>query len=95
MKKLIATLTFDKNGVLNGMEVIDRIYLPDEVTIGDETIKITGSGISELSEISRIVFDVRDVEGLTNQEIPKLSSTVVESSIVRARQFLRDKLLGH
>ena len=95
MKKLIAIPTFDKKGILNGMEVIDCIYLPDEVTIDGETIKMPGSEISELSERPRIVFDVRDVEEFINAEIPKPSPTVIESSIVRAGRFLRDKLSGY
>ena len=41
--------TFDEDGILNGMGIVDCIYLPDEVTIDGVTIKIPGSEISELS----------------------------------------------
>lgn len=57
MRMLIAISTFGKNGILDGMEVVECTYLPDKVTIGDdETIKITGRGVNELSELPKIVF---------------------------------------
>ena len=90
MKKLIAIPTFDKNGILEGIEVIDRISLPDEVTIGNETIEITGRGISELQQLPEIIFDVRDTE-----EPPRLALPATESRIARARLFLRNSLAGH
>jgi hypothetical protein len=92
MKKLIAITTFDKNGILDGIQVIDSIYQPDEVTIGDETIKITGRGVSELLELPKIVFDVRDVKGFTNEEVPKLSLPATESRIARVKLSIRNKL---
>ena len=90
MKKLIAVPTFDKNGILEGIEVIDRIYLPDEVTIGDKTIEITGRGISELQRLPEIIFDVRDTE-----ETPRLALPATESRIARARLFLKNNISGH
>jgi hypothetical protein len=95
MKKLIAIPTFDKNGILNGIEVIDRIYLPDEVTIGDETIEITGRGRGEISGVPGIIFDVSEVEGFANEEVSKLSLPGTKSRIARARLFLRDSLSDH
>jgi hypothetical protein len=92
MKKLIAIPTCDEKGILNGMEVIDRVYVPDEVIIGDKTIKITGRKISEISGVPGIIFDVSEVEGFANEEVPKLSLPATESRIVRAGQFLRDKV---
>jgi len=92
MKKLIAIPTFDEKGILNGMEVIDRAYVPDEVIIGDKTIKITGRKISEISGVPGIIFDVSEVEGFANEEVPKLCLPATESRIVRAGQFLRDKV---
>jgi hypothetical protein len=90
MKKLIAIPTFDENGVFNGIDLVDRIYLPDEVTIGDETIEITGRGISELQQLPEIIFDVRDTE-----ETPRLALPATESRIARARLFLKNNISGH
>lgn len=95
MKKLIAMPAFDENGVLNGIELVARIYLPDEVIIDDETIKITGRGINEVPALPEIVFDVSDVEVFANEEVPKLSLPATDSKIARARLFLRNKFSGH
>jgi RNA polymerase sigma-70 factor (ECF subfamily) len=51
--------------------------------------------VNELPVDYRIVFHLRDVEGLTNPEVAKvlsLSLTAVKARIHRARLFLRDKL---
>lgn len=95
MKKLIAIPTFDEDGILDGIEVVDCIYLPDEVTIDGETIKITERGVSELPEVPKIVFDVRGFEGFTGEEIPKLSLPPIRSRISRARLFIMNKLSDH
>jgi RNA polymerase sigma-70 factor (ECF subfamily) len=53
------------------------------------------SAVNELPMTYRVVFHLRDVEGLTNQEVAKvlgLSLTNVKARIRRARLFLRDKL---
>jgi hypothetical protein len=90
MKKSIAIPTFDENGVLNGIDLVARIYLPDEVTIGDETVEITGRGTNEIPELPEIVFDVRDTE-----ETPRLALPSTESRIARARLFLKNNISGH
>lgn len=51
--------------------------------------------ISELPDIYRLVFILRDVEGFSNQEVAKmlnLTIPAVKSRILRARLFLREKL---
>jgi len=90
MKKLIAMPAFDENGVLNGIDLVARVYLPDEVIIDGETIKITGRGTNEIPELPEIVFDVRDTE-----ETPKLALPATESRIARARLFLKNNISGH
>ena len=90
MKKLIAVPAFDENGVLNGIDLVARIYVPDEVLIDGETIRIKGRGINKMPELPEIVFDVRDTEG-----VPRLSLPATESRISRARLFLRNNLSGH
>ena len=87
MKELIVIPTFDKNGILNGIKLVDRIYLTDEVTIGDETIEITGRGISELQRLPQIVCDVTDTEGFAGEEVPKPSLPGTRSRIARAKDI--------
>jgi RNA polymerase sigma-70 factor (ECF subfamily) len=51
--------------------------------------------VNQLPLPYKIVFHLRDVEGLTNQEVAKslgLSLPAVKSRILRARFFLRDRL---
>ena len=91
MKKLTAIPTFDEDGVLRGIEVVDCVYLPDEVTIDGETIKVTGRGVSEIPEVPKIVFDIRDVERFMDEGVPELSLPA-ESRVTRARLFIRNKL---
>jgi RNA polymerase sigma-70 factor (ECF subfamily) len=60
-----------------------------------ERMEIIEKAISELPEYNRVVFLLRDVEGLTNEEVAKvlgISLPAVKSRIRRARLFLRDKL---
>jgi len=90
MKKLIAMPAFDENGVLNGIDLVARVYLPDEVIIDGETIKITGRGTNEIPELPEIIFDVRDTE-----ETPRLALPATESRIARARLFLKNNISGH
>jgi hypothetical protein len=49
-EKVNARPAFDKDGVLNGIELVARIDIPDEAAISD--------GINEISELPEIIFDV-------------------------------------
>ncbi|MGH7791076.1 MAG: RNA polymerase sigma factor [Thermodesulfobacteriota bacterium] len=86
---------YDENGSLNCVEIKDWSNTPDEAIISRETIEIIEKAVSEIPEKYRVVFHLRDVEGLTNQEVAEvlgLSLPAVKSRILRARFFLRDKL---
>lgn len=86
---------YDEDGSLKGVEIKDWSNTPDEAITSNETIEIIEKAVSEIPEIYRVVFHLRDVEGLTNQEVAEvlgLSLPAVKSRIVRARFFLRDKL---
>ncbi len=86
---------YDQDGVLEGVEAKDWSGRPDEILLSKEVMEIIESAVNELPEPYRIVFHLRDVEGLTNHEVAKilrLSLPNVKSRILRARLFLRDKL---
>jgi RNA polymerase sigma-70 factor (ECF subfamily) len=71
---------------------------PDEMLLSKEAMEMIETTVNELPEPYRIVFHLRDVEGLTNHEVAKilgLSLPNVKSRILRARLFLRDKLSGY
>lgn len=89
MKKLTAVPTFDRNGILDGIEVLERIYVPDQIIMGEETINLTNRTARELPELPKHRFDVMDMQEFTNEEVTKLSLPV--SSSARARQVSKDR----
>ncbi len=91
-------VSYDENGVLQGVETKDWSDIPDEKLIKKEALEIIEKMVNELPGPHRIVFHLRDVEGLTNHEVANilgLSPTAVKSRVHRARLFLRDKLSGY
>lgn len=63
-----------------------------------EFYRLLDQAVSELPEIYRLVFILRDVEGFSNLETAKmlnLSVPAVKSRALRARLYLRDKLEKH
>jgi RNA polymerase sigma-70 factor (ECF subfamily) len=73
----------------------DWSRLPDKLTEDNELKKILDEAISKLSPDYRIVFLLRDVEGLSTEEtakITELTVPAVKSRLHRARAFLRNEL---
>jgi RNA polymerase sigma-70 factor (ECF subfamily) len=87
---------YDERGTLMGKVASkDWSDKPEEVLLSKEAIDIIEKAIDELPEPYRIVFHLRDIEGLSNEEVAKvleLSVPAVKSRLHRARLFLRDKL---
>lgn len=86
---------YNDSGYLEGVEEADWSRAPDDILLGNEGADILEKAINELPEDYRIVFHMKDVEGLTSKEIGeilKLSVPAVKSRVLRARLFLRDKL---
>ena len=78
-----------------GLQMKDNSYGPDDTVINIQHGEIMEKAINELTEKYRIVFQLRDVEGLSNQEaanISSLSLSAVKSRILRARNQLKKKL---
>ncbi len=68
---------------------------PDIIIFSKEALEIGEKAINEHPESFRIVFHLRDVQGLSNEEVSKildLTVAAVKSRLHRARLFLRDKL---
>lgn len=88
-------IPYDKTGVINGIQIRDWSNRPDELLLSREGMDLIEKSVNELPIPYRLVFHLRDVEGLTNQEVAKvlgLTVSAVKSRILRARLFLRDKL---
>lgn len=87
--------------VVNDDSVFDEKYLIDWETLpiksveNNELKKILDDAIQKLAPEYRIVFVLRDVQGLSNEETAetmKLSIPAVKSRLHRARAFLRNEL---
>ncbi len=60
-----------------------------------EFMSLLEQAISEMPEIYRLVFILRDIEGFSNKEVAdmlNLGVPAIKSRVLRARLFLRDKL---
>jgi len=69
--------------------------LPEDKLLNDELKKLMDEAIEKLPPDYRIVFMLRDVEGLSTQETAEtlgLSVPAVKSRLHRARLFLRNEL---
>jgi len=74
----------------------DWSYIPFKSVENDEMKKILDDAISRLSPEYRMVFLLRDVEGLSTEETAKatdLSVPAVKSRLHRARAFLRNEII--
>lgn len=87
---------YDENGSLEGrIKSKDWSNRPDIILFTIEALEIIDKAIGKLPEKYRIVFHLKDVEGLSNEEISeilKISSGAVKSRLHRARLFVRDKI---
>jgi len=73
----------------------DYSRLPTKYTENEELKKILDESISKLSPDYRMIFLLRDVEGLSTEDTAKaaqLSVSAVKSRLHRARAFLRNEL---
>jgi RNA polymerase sigma-70 factor, ECF subfamily len=87
--------SYNDDGILKRVEMKDWSNRPDEVLQSKEAMEIIEGAVNELPLAYRVIFHLRDVEGLTNHEISKilgLSLPNVKSRIHRARLYLRGKL---
>jgi len=76
-------------------QFVDWSALPEDELLSDEGKKALDSAIETLPESMRIVFLLRDVEGLSIKETAdalNLTETNVKTRLLRARMFLREQL---
>lgn len=85
----------DNGSAYEGLQIKYDGFGPDDSAINAQQQEILERAISELHEEYRIVFQLRDVEGLSNQQaadVLGLSLPAVKSRILRARNQLKKKL---
>jgi RNA polymerase sigma-70 factor (ECF subfamily) len=76
-------------------EFTDWCCLPEEEFVGEEARQALDGAVQSLSENLRIVFLLRDIEGLSIQETSQalgLTETTVKTRLLRARLRLREQL---
>ena len=80
------------------IEFTDWCCLPEEEFVSAESRKALDDAIQHLPETLRVVFLLRDIEGLSIQETCEalgLSETAVKTRLLRARLRLRELLSGY
>lgn len=90
---------YDENGSLEG-RVADKDWSrrPETISLSNEAMEIIEKAVAELPEPYLVVFQLRDIEGLTNDEVSdvlNISVSAVKSRLHRARLFLRERLTDH
>lgn len=89
---------FDESGNLQDVFLKDWSNVPDDKILSNEANTKLQDAIDELPEKYKTVFQLKDVEGLSNQEVAEvldLSLPAVKSRALRARLFLREKLTDY
>lgn len=82
-------------GLIDDKNVVDWKYSPEKLAENSELKNLLDEAIEKLPHDYRVVFLLRDVEGLsTNEtaEIVNLSVPAIKSRLHRARAFLRNEL---
>ncbi|AFN73983.1 ECF subfamily RNA polymerase sigma-24 factor [Melioribacter roseus P3M-2] len=85
----------DDETYIDEKEIAEWKVTPDKVTENNELKMILDESIQKLAPEYRVVFMLRDVEGLSTEETAKildLSVPAVKSRLHRARAFLRNEL---
>ncbi len=87
---------YDDNGTLMGRVASkDWSLRPDKALFSKEAMDIIERAVEELPESYRVVFHLRDIEGLSNEEASQIlgiSVPAIKSRLHRGRLFLRDRL---
>lgn len=85
----------DNNDINSPNQFIDWCCLPESEMVSSESKNELDNAIQRLSDALRIVFILRDIEGLSIQETSKvlnLTETAVKTRLLRARLNLREQL---
>jgi len=80
------------------LEIVDWCCLPETELLSAEARRHLDQAIESLSPNLRVVFLLRDIEGLSTQEtaqVLNLSETAVKTRLSRARLVLREQLSGY
>ena len=99
-KKQPATVSVDEPLILDAgdsvpRQLVDWSNLPEDELLSTESRQVMDQAVSELPEALRIVFILRDLEGLSTAETGEvlgLSRGAVKTRLHRARLWLRERM---
>lgn len=94
-KKYDYTSLENEDGLIDERHVVDWKFSPNKLAENSELKDVLDDAIQKLPHEYRIVFLLRDVEGLSTKEtgeIVNLSVPAIKSRLHRARAFLRNEL---
>jgi len=80
------------------VQFVDWTTIPEEAMLSSEAVTYLDQAIQRLPPKLRLVFLLRDVEGLSIRETSEtlgLTETAVKTRLLRARLFLREQLSGY
>ena len=83
---------------IGGMGSDQPAETPDQALLSEEAQRLISEAIDKLPDDFRVVVLLRDVEGLSNEEVARilgLTVPAVKSRLHRARLTLRKKLAGY
>jgi RNA polymerase sigma-70 factor (ECF subfamily) len=86
---------FDPEAESEGMEIVDFCCLPEGELLSSESRRFLDQAVSHLPANLRVVFVMRDLEGLTIQDTAEalgISENNVKTRLLRARLRLRQEL---
>ncbi len=79
-------------------QFVDWSSVPEDELLTEESRRVIDEAVAKLPEGLRIVFVLRDIEGLSTEEtgeVLELSESAVKTRLHRARLALRDKLSAY
>ncbi|MGW8249830.1 MAG: RNA polymerase sigma factor [Anaerolineales bacterium] len=91
------TLETDE-GEYEPVQIVDWCCLPEEELMSSEALAHLDQAISSLPPNLRVVFVLRDIQGLSTREVSEvlnLGESAVKTRLSRARLRLREELTGY
>ncbi len=86
------------DGEIEAMQIVDWCCLPESELLSAEGRKFLDAAIQRLPTTLKLVFVLRDIQGLSIREAAEalnLSETAVKTRLLRARLNLRDQLSSY
>jgi len=80
------------------VQIVDWCCMPEEEMMSSEAKSYLDQAVGKLAPNLRVVFVLRDIQGLDTQEVSQvldLSETAVKTRLSRARMQLREELSGY